>query len=222
MSLEKELRRIAKEYESEGYSVILHPEGDQVPAFAAGLKLDMIGTCGEEKVVIEIKERRSALNEDPTVQTIANLVDQQPGWRFDLIILEPETPLQRVVEKAQEPSKEQIREILNRAQMACSANLTEMALIFAWAGMEAAMRRISKDGEWYGRTTPLPLLSALYSNGFLNRKEFDTARTAWSIRTQAVHGFVIPEIDSLLIEEVMAIATKLISSEETQTVAATG
>src|SRR4051812_40195746 len=65
MDFDKELGRIAKQYENEGYTVTVHPKGDQVPPFAAGLQLDIIAMRGEEAVVVEVKPRRSALADDP-------------------------------------------------------------------------------------------------------------------------------------------------------------
>ncbi len=85
------------------------------------------------------------------------------------------------------------------------------------------MRRLRLDAELYGRTTPTELLRMLYSNGFLSRKEFESAREAWNIRTQSVHGFVPPEVDPALIEDTIALARKvMLASEQKQEVPAAG
>jgi hypothetical protein len=222
MDFDKELGRIAKQYEDEGYTVIVEPKADQVPPFAAGLRLDMIAIRGDEAVVVEVKPRRSNLADDPQSARIAEVVNSQPGWRFDLVILEPETSVQRVAEKAKEPSSEQFQALLQRARTAQSVGLRDMAIVYAWAALEAAMRRVRDDAELYGKTTPNELLRTLYSNGFISRPEFERARDAWAIRTQAVHGFVTPDVDPVLIEDVIALAKKIMGIEEIQAAPAAG
>jgi hypothetical protein len=45
MNLENELRRVAKQYQDEGYTVTLRPHGDAVPAFVREFDLDgLFGT----------------------------------------------------------------------------------------------------------------------------------------------------------------------------------
>ena len=222
MDINKELERIAQQYRDEGYVVTLRPKGDQLPPLAANLDLDMIAIRGEEKVVVEVKERRSALADDPAVKRVADIVSRQPGWRFDLVILEAETPLQRVASKATEPSPEQFQALLDRARSALSSGLRDMAIVSAWAALEAAMRQVRDDAELYGKTTPNELLGTLYSNGFISRPEFERAREAWVVRTQAVHGFVTPEVDPKLVEDVIALAKKVRGSEQLQLTPAAG
>ena len=216
MEFEREFERIAQQYRDEGYTVAVHPKGDLLPPFATGLELDMIATRGEEKVVVAIKPRRSSLAADTQVERIAELVNRAPGWRLDLVVLEPGSAVQRVADKAQEPTGEQFERMLDRARQARGAGLNEMALTYAWAALEAAMRRHRDDAELYGRTTPAELLRILYGKGFLSKQEFDRARQAWAIRTQSVHGFVPPEIDPSLVDDMLALAKKVMGSEELQ------
>src|SRR5436853_149486 len=70
------------------------------------------------------------------------------------------------------------------------------------------------DAELDGKTTPIALLQTLYGNGFLSRAEYDRARTAWTIRTQAVHGYVAADIDPSLVDDVLALANKVKAGEE--------
>jgi hypothetical protein len=45
------IERIAKQYRVEGYDVV-HPRGDQVPAFAADFEVDLLATRGNEGVIV--------------------------------------------------------------------------------------------------------------------------------------------------------------------------
>src|SRR5438270_11412424 len=85
------LERIAKRCRDEGYDLIVHPRGDQVPHFAAGFELDLIATRGNEGVIVEIKTNRIDLSHEPQVTRLAQIVNAQPGWRLDVVVLEPET-----------------------------------------------------------------------------------------------------------------------------------
>jgi hypothetical protein len=210
--LAEKVRQIAKQYESEGYTVLVEPRDDQVPPFVAGLGLDMIAFRGEEKVVVEVRATRSDLARSPRVARLAEAVNSQPGWRFDLVVLEQESPLERAVGTASEPSDEQLRGMFDRARKAMSVGLLDMAAVHAWAALEAVMRRMSGSERYFSRSRDL--LASLYSQGFLNRVEFERAREASTIRNQAVHGFVTSEIDPGLIEDTLALAQKLMSHAE--------
>lgn len=194
VDVESEVRQIAKQYENEGYVVTVRPKGDAVPPFLTGHDLDIIAVRGDEHVVAVIHPNRRSLNADSGMTRIADKVNKKPGWRFDVVVLESDTPLNRIAEKALEPSGAQFQGMLNRARVAKDAGLNDMAITYAWAALEAAMRRVRDDAELYGRTTATELLRTLYGNGFMSAEEFHRAKMAWNIRTQAVHGFVTPRL----------------------------
>ncbi|OWK36673.1 hypothetical protein [Fimbriiglobus ruber] len=214
MDFEKELEQVAQQYRDEGYTVFIHPSGDQFDGLPGDPSTDILATRGNEKVLVEVKRKRSDLAADPNVIRRAEQVNARPGWRFDLVILERETLTQRILEQSQEPTGEQFAEMLDRARRAKGAGLNEMALTYACAALEAAMRRLSEEDELYGQTTPVVLLRTLYANGFFSRGEFDLAKEAWAIRTQVVHGFIPPEIDPVLVEDLITLAKKVMSRAE--------
>src|SRR2546422_712336 len=84
-----------------------------------------------------------------------------------------------------------------------AAGHLESGCVYAWAGLEAAMRRLANEAELYGRSTPTELLATLYSNGFLSREEFDRLRNSLRVRTQVVHGLVTPKIDLMMVQYVI-------------------
>jgi hypothetical protein len=127
MNYEKELERIAEEYRDEGYAVITHPERDHLNGFPGDLGVDILVTRGNEKVLVQVKRTRADVEIDTSVPSRAAVVNARPGWRYDLVILEKETAVQRVEEKSQEPTDEQFLGMLNHARMAKGASLKEMA-----------------------------------------------------------------------------------------------
>src|SRR5205823_6535441 len=98
------IERIAKRYRDEGYDVIVHPRGDQVPSFAAGFELDLLATRGNEGVIVEVETNRIALGHNPQITRLAQVVNSQPGWRLDVVVLEAETAVQKAAQEAAEPS----------------------------------------------------------------------------------------------------------------------
>jgi hypothetical protein len=200
---------IAGRYRDEGFHVIVHPHGDQAPSFLAGFELDMIATRGNEGVVVEVKTNRIDLSNDPNVARLAEVVNAQPGWRLDLVVLEAETQAEKAAHEAGEPSDEQLDLILRTADELADNGYASYACVVAWAGLEAAMRRVRDEGELHGRTTATELMRTMYSNGILSREQFDRLRESHKIRTQAVHGLVPPRVEPDLVHYLTATARYL-------------
>ncbi len=204
----RDVERIAAEYRADGYAVVT-PESGQVPPFLNGHRPALIATRGTESAVVAVYVNGSAWRADAHALELAELTNAQPGWRFDLVILERDNPVNRFVENAKEPTDGEFHAMIDRARRAARSGLTDMALVSAWGALEAAMRRLRDDGELSGRPTPMQLLSTLYGNGLLTRDDFDFARQTWTARTQAAHGFIPPAVEPAAVENLLALATKL-------------
>jgi hypothetical protein len=76
------LGKVAQRYRDEGYDVLVHPRGDQLPPFVANSQLDLIATRGNEGVIVEIKTNRIDLSRDHQLVRLAEIVNAQPGWRL--------------------------------------------------------------------------------------------------------------------------------------------
>lgn len=207
------LEKVAQRYRDEGYDVVIRPGKEQVPPFLADFRLDMVATRGHEGVVVEIKPRRIDLSKDPQISCMASLVNSQPGWKFDLVILEPETTVEKAAMEAAEPSDEQLFQILQTADDLADKGYAPFACVVAWGGLEAAMRRLRDDAELHGRTTPAELMRALYSNGVLSREQFERLRESYKVRSQVVHGLVPTEVNPALVRSVTATARDLVAGE---------
>src|SRR6266849_1205714 len=95
MNLEKAIAEVAEQYHSEGYEVTLHPNDTQVPSFAAGMNLDLLATKNGEHVLVQVKETREDLQNDPAGIRNAEVINAQPGWRLDLFVLNAEFRTER-------------------------------------------------------------------------------------------------------------------------------
>ncbi len=214
---QESLEKVAQEYRNEGYDVIVAPCGDQVPSFVAGFQPDFIATRGGEGVVVVIKTNRIALSRDPQITRLAEIVEAQPGWRLDVIVLEPVTAIQRAAQDAAEPSDEQLARILKAADELADQGYSPYACVVAWGGLEAAMRRIGDEAQWYGQTAPNEHIRALYGNGFISREQFNKLKEAEKVRSQVVHGLIPPEVDPALVRDVTATARYLLANQEVAT-----
>jgi REase_AHJR-like len=208
------ISNIANRYRSEGYEVIVHPEGDDIPPFAHGLRPDMIARKPGESVIVEVKSHRFDLENSPEVARLAEITNAQPGWRFDLVIAEPESPAEKAAQEASEPSDTQLAKILDTADALADGGHSPYACVIAWAGLEAAMRRVRKEVELYGRTAPNELMRTLYSNGLLSREQFEKMRAAFKVRTQLVHGLVPENIEPESAHFLTATARYLLGGDE--------
>jgi len=59
-------------------------------------------------------------------------VNAQPGCRLDVVVLEPETTIERAAQEADEPSDEQLAEILSTADDLASKGYAPYACVVAW------------------------------------------------------------------------------------------
>jgi Holliday junction resolvase len=108
--------RVAQRYRDEGYQVVVRPFGEQIPPFIAGFQPDLIAIRGNEGVIVEIKINRMDLSSDHQISRLAEIVNARPGWRLDLVVLEPETTVEKAAQEAAEPSDEQLAQILKTAE----------------------------------------------------------------------------------------------------------
>ncbi|MFM8293842.1 MAG: hypothetical protein ACKN9E_04755, partial [Microcystaceae cyanobacterium] len=91
-TLERErLLQLAEEYRDKGYEISFHPNPEDLPDFLRNYRPDMVVRRGEEAVIIEVKSRRTlSSSSSQYLQNLAESVEQHPGWRFELVMTNPE------------------------------------------------------------------------------------------------------------------------------------
>ena len=78
---------LAEKYDEEGYEVIVESSPERLPEFLSGYKPDLVLHKKWRPVIVEVKTRE-ALAENPQVDETARLVREQPGWDFELAVVE--------------------------------------------------------------------------------------------------------------------------------------
>ena len=147
-----ELERVADQYRSEGYAVVVRPQPAGLNGLG-GIAADLLATRGGESVVVRVVRSRADVEGDPTVSRHAAAVNERAGWRYDLVVLEKGTD-EPPPESVAEPTDEQLLAMIEHARKASAAGFKSMALTHAWAALEAAMRRVRSEFELYGPDHP--------------------------------------------------------------------
>lgn len=82
--------KLAREYTEKGYSVILHPTEDDLPPALAKVPIDLIARGQDKTIAIEVRTKENlTLNGSEDLRRMTDLVQQQPGWEFELVVTNP-------------------------------------------------------------------------------------------------------------------------------------
>ena len=213
MVADAELERVAAEYRDEGYAVTLRPGVDLLPPFATGHPVELLAVRGNERVLVGVKQDRTALAADPGVPHLAAAAAGQPGWRYDLVVLEKDDPLRRLGGSGAEPTADQIEEMLAEAEEVAAKAGDRAALVLAWAALDATLRRVVLAAGLDGRPTrpPVTQLRELYANGHLSAGDFRALERTRKVRAEVVHGLAPRPIESGLVAQVTALSRKLLA-----------
>ena len=183
---QKSLDDAVRAYEGRGYRVVKEPDTTQLPDFLAGFRPDLIAYGDRENIVIEVKSS-AILPQSRDIVSLADVVNERPGWRFDLIVTNP-------------PMREETtgldwweirhriadaRELLNDQESA--------AALLAWSAAEAAMRFIAKQHKVglgsTQRNSPSFLVGKLFSLGLVSREDYDVLSEGIALRNLVIHGY---------------------------------
>lgn len=182
------IERIAEEYRSKGYEVLVEPSGSDLPSFLGDDRPDLIARRGDERLVIELKPS-SSRPELGKARRLAERVQKEPGWKLVLIALSPAEELLPGEQLSLLDSPE-VERHLTHARRLLGTGQPEAALLLAWAAVEARLRWLAKQEE-----IPLPrpgtptLLRQLVSLGLIEREQYGVLFDAFKARSAVAHGF---------------------------------
>jgi uncharacterized protein YutE (UPF0331/DUF86 family) len=205
--------QLAQEYRDKGYEVLLEPPLENLPDFLQKYRPDIIASRGGESVVIEVKSR-SALNSTSHqyLRDLAQLIEQQPGWRFELVVTNPEdTAYSRQAEESFQQN-----EIESRLQVArqLATQHVESAFLYSWSLVEATLRLvIQNEGLNSQRFSPIYLVKELVIAGIISKSEYQLLMNAISLRNAIVHGFkTTQQITQNSVSELIEITEQLLKT----------
>ena len=210
------LLQLAEEYRNKGYEISFHPTPEDLPDFLKNYRPDMIVRRRDEAVIIEVKSRRS-LNSSSRqyLQNLAQSVEQHPGWRFELVMTNPE-------DAAYSPKAEgslQKPEIETSLQVArqLATQHPESAILYSWSLVEATLRLVAEHEELsLQRLDSLYLVKQLVTEGVISRPEYQLLMDGLSLRNAIAHGFKVTQITQESVFELIDVSEQLLKTLHTK------
>ncbi len=195
----------ADDYRMRGYQV----QKDVPLDFFPDCQADLLATKNGEKRVVLVRTR-TALAADPRVTQLAEIIDEKPGWNFDLILVAEPEKLSSP-EGARIFERGNIDNRLGEVQTALDAGLPEAAFLLAWSASEAVLRDIlAADGiPTEGVTATEFVLSQAAYEGIISPEHQDVLRRLRKYRNAIVHGFTIPDFKKDLVAELLDLIRRI-------------
>lgn len=182
------VERIANEYRSRGFRVVLRPRPDELPPFLQAFQPDFIALSDDENIVVEVRER-GGLKRSPRVGELAEALSGQPGWRLKYLLAPSEDDLLSAKNPASLSTK-RIRETLKDSESLCDAGDVVPSFLLAFSALEAAARRAA-DKYHVKPASPnaIAALKSAYSAGLMDQDDLDELVRLAEKRNALAHGF---------------------------------
>lgn len=177
----KTRRNAARKYRKLGYTVVELPAEGELPPFLRGFAPDLIATSDDDKVVLEIK-RAAGLKGSNEIKELAAVIDQQAGWRFELMSLGI-GPWDVVV-----PSEEKLERLIARGVALRDAGADVVAVIFLVSLLEELIRDVGLQHGLKGyRESTRAIIRELAFRGVVGNDVVDALDAGWDRRNRIVH-----------------------------------
>jgi uncharacterized protein YutE (UPF0331/DUF86 family) len=211
-NIERErLIRLAEEYRDKGYEISFHPNPEDLPDFLKNYRPDMIARRDDEAVVVEVKSRSSLNSSTQYLRNLAQVVEQHPGWRFELVMTNPEDA---EYSQSAEGSLQEA-EIESRLQVArqLTTQHLESAILYSWSLVEATLRLVAEnEGLSLQRFDPLYLVKQLATEGVISKSEYQLLMNALSLRNSIAHGFKTTQLTQESLYDLINITERLLKA----------
>lgn len=192
------LQALRADYEARGFSFVLEPGADALPAFLEGCRLDAVARAPGRNVAILVKRRRGSPS-DGGVAKVQRLLSDKPDWSFRVVVPASD-PLDALVipDAASGAVEERRRDVLSLARQGHRG----AAFVMAWALLEAASR--ADGGATAGRARSAgAVVQSLAMSGRIEPETERRLRSLLDLRNRVVHGDLAAEpaaddVDSVL------------------------
>jgi uncharacterized protein YutE (UPF0331/DUF86 family) len=201
---ENRLLDVAEKYRQRGYKVSVSPPSKELPKFLSRFRPDIVAEGPDESVVIEVnssgKERGAAYWKE-----LSKVVQRHPRWRLELIMDASKRAIRETM------NEELIRERLHEGQRLAEQGMLAASLLITWSAAEAAMRLAAKGNEIaLPDQRPGVVISRLYTDGVLEREEYDFLVELFGVRNAVAHGFYQEKIRRMVLKKLQQIALRLL------------
>ena len=178
------LEQVADRYKKAGYKVAVEPKAATLPPFLKGFRPDLVAKRGKDRVIVEVK-RGDRTQGRPKLKAMAERVNAQPGWQFEIVLFDPATSV-----RPKKPSTRLVRSTLQRSVELFENSDKFAAFLLAWSAFEAAGRVVVEkfEEEPFLSDNPADLLKALVSLGELSEENFGELMNVLRVRNRVAHG----------------------------------
>ena len=204
------IRQVAKDYEKNGYKVIIEPRDEDIPSFIKNYQPDIIATSGNDNVIIEVKTRTD-FSTIEKLRDIADIVNKRESWRFELIVTTTKQATQSETKKRTlELEQSEIEENFKAVKLILKQDLFSSAFMLLWATLESISRQLLLvDKKNLNNKAPLVLIKTLFSFGYLTRTDLESLEKLFIVRNQIVHGYKTKGLDMNTVKRLLTIVDKL-------------
>jgi hypothetical protein len=201
----RRVRDIAEEYRLRGYRVSIEPGPEALPDFLRPYRPEIVAEGEDESVVVEIRSPGTAREPDSLTE-LARTIQEHPGWRLDLVLVAG------VARPVPEPiDRKAIYARLREGERLAESGMAEAALLITWSAAEAAMRwACVREEVELPDHRPATLITRLYSDGLLDRADYDTLMRYMAMRNNVIHGYREDGVDAVAVAKLRRLTKRLL------------
>jgi hypothetical protein len=171
----------------------------------------MLVQKSDQAIIVEVKSR-SSLTKDPRSRELARLVQAEPHWNLELVVVGEEEQLS-APEGARPFERVDILRSIEAAERLVPSGFSEAALLLAWSTLEATVRLLTEEeGIVLERLSPLYILKQAVINGVISREEYHLLTNIIRYRNALVYGFKPIDFDPTVVEELISTTKRLLQS----------
>ena len=195
---------VVEKYRQLGYKVTVSPPSKELPRFLSKFRPDIVAEGPDESVVIEVtssvKERGAAYWKE-----LSRVVKRHPRWRLELIADASKRRMRQTM------NKDRVRKRLLEGQRLAELGMLAASLLITWSAVEAAMRLAGQENEIdLPDQRPAAVISRLYTDGVLERREYDFLVDVFGVRNAVTHGFDQGAIKRNVLKKLQQIGLRLL------------
>ena len=179
------LEQLRARYTEQGFTFIVHPGREQIPAFLGSYRPDAIALKPGINIAIEVKQRSNVLAEK-SLKDIRRLFKGHPDWQF-VISYGGSDPLTAMA--IAPASAAAIRSRMEEVRALTEQGQRRAGLVLGWSLLEAALHRLEGETEKRPRN-PGTVVETLATLGYLSPTIEQRLRPMILLRNRIVHGDV--------------------------------
>ena len=209
---EERVLSLIKEYQSEGYNVLVQPRREELPEFLQRVQPDLVASRGDENIVVEVRSR-STLGERG-IDAFVQAVEGHPGWAFELVLVNPpETGTFGASYRSLDTR--QLHLILDQAEAFRGSDPRYTALL-TWVAIEGAVaERLTELDANSPSRSPKRMIKEALSLGLIDPEDARLLERLAEFRNRFIHAINVESLSPHELDVAIQIARTLLDAEMT-------